>query len=110
MDIEKLKLILETLQGVGHEAGSLAMLYLWLQFGGAAVTNLCIAAAILGAAYIGYRAIRVGYGVDAYDSLLRDMRNQLFPGTGGHLTDDERQRTMAAIRALVAETHAKDKK
>jgi hypothetical protein len=52
----------------------------------------------------------VGYGVDAYDSLLRDMRNQLFPGTGGHLTDDERQRTMAAIRALVAEKHAKDKK
>jgi hypothetical protein len=52
----------------------------------------------------------VGYGVDAYDSLLRDMRNQMFPGTGGYLTDAERQRTMAAIRALVAEKHAKDKK
>jgi hypothetical protein len=109
MDIEKLRLILETLQGVGHEAGSLAMLYLWLQFGSAAVTNLCIAAAILGAAYLGYRAIRVGYGADAYESLLHDMRNQLFPGTGGYLTDDERQRTMAAIRALVAEKRAKER-
>jgi hypothetical protein len=102
MEIEQLKLILETLQGVGQEAGSLAMLYLWLQFGSAAVTNLCIAAAILGAAYIGYRAIRVGYGVDAYDSFVRDMRNQLFANTGGYLTDDERQRTMAALRQLVA--------
>jgi hypothetical protein len=102
MEIEKLKLILETIQGVGHEAGSLAMLYLWLQFGSAAVTNLCIAAAILGAAYIGYRAIRVGYGVDAYDSFIRDMRNQLFTNTGGYLTDDERQRTMSALRQLVA--------
>lgn len=109
MEIEQLKLILETLQGVGHEAGNLAVLYLWLQFGGAAFTNLCIAAATLGAAYLGYRAVRVGYGVDAYDSLLRDMRNQLFPGTGGYLTDDERQRTMAAIRALVAEKRAKEK-
>lgn len=108
MDIEKLKLILETIQGVGHEAGSLAMLYMWLQFGSAAVTNLCIAAAVLGAAYFGYRAVRVGYGVDAYDSLFRDMRNQLFPGTGGYLTDDERHRTMSAIRALVAEKRAKE--
>jgi hypothetical protein len=106
MDIEKLKLILETLQGVGHEAGSLAMLYLWLQFGSAAVTNLCIAAAILGAAYLGYKAIRVGYGVDAYDALLRDMRDQLFPGTGGYLTEYERQRTIAVIRALVADNKA----
>jgi hypothetical protein len=108
MDIEKLKLILETIQGVGHEAGSLAMLYLWLQFGSAAVTNLCIAAAILGAAYIGYRSIRVGYGVDVYDSFVRDMRNQLFTNTGGYLTDDERHRTMNAIRALVAEKRAKE--
>lgn len=108
MDIEKLKLILETIQGVGHEAGSLAMLYMWLQFGSAAVTNLCIAAAVLGAAYFGYRAVRVGYGVDAYDSFFRDMRSQLFTGTGGYLTDDERHRTITALRTLVAEKHEKE--
>lgn len=110
MEIEKLKLILETLQGVGHEAGNLAMLYLWLQFGIGAITNLCVTAAVLGAAYFGYRAVRVGYGVDAYDSLFRDMRNQLFPGTGGYLTDDERHHTMNAIRELVAEKASKGKK
>jgi hypothetical protein len=108
MDIEQLKLILETLQGVGHEAGNLAVLYLWLQFGSAAIANLCIAAAVLGAAYTGYRAVRACYDADASDSFLRDMRNQLLTGTYGHLTDDERHQTMAAIRALVAEKRAKE--
>lgn len=109
MDIEQLKLILETLQGVGHEAGNLAALYLWLQFGSGAFANLCIAAATLGAAYVGYKAIRVCYNADASDSFLRDMRNQLHTGTSRLLTDDERHRTMVAIRALVAEKCAKEK-
>jgi len=102
MEIEQLKLILETLQGVGHEAGNLAVLYLWLQFAGSAVANLCVASVLVGAAYLGYRSIRVGYGVDTYDAFFRDMRNQLVTGAYGHLTDDERQRTMAALRQLVA--------
>ena len=103
MDIEQLKLILETLQGVGHEAGNLAVLYLWLQFAGGVLTNLSIAGVAVGAAYLGYRSIRVGYGVDTYDAFFRSMRNQLFANTGGYLTDDERQRTMTALRKLVAE-------
>jgi hypothetical protein len=37
------------------------------------------------------------------------MRDQLNTGTGGHLTDHERQRTMSAIHALVAEKRAKGK-
>ena len=102
MDIEQLKLILETLQGVGHEAGNLAVLYLWLQFAGSAAANLCVASVLVGVAYFGYRSIRVGYGADTYDAFFRDMRNQLITGTGGYLTDDERQRTMAALRQLVA--------
>jgi hypothetical protein len=102
MDIEQLKLILETLQGVGHEAGNLAVLYLWLQFAGSAVATLSIAGVIVGAVYFGYRSIRVGYGVDTYEAFFRDMRNQLFANTGGYLTDDERQRTMTALRQLVA--------
>jgi hypothetical protein len=103
MEIEQLKLILETLQGVGHEAGSLAGLYLWLQFAGSAVASLSIAGVAVGAAYLGYRSIRVGYGADACDAFFREMRNQLVTGSYGHLTDDERQRTMAALRQLVAE-------
>ena len=109
MDIEQLKLILETLQGVGHEAGNLAVLYLWLQFVGGVFTNLSIMGVCVGIAYFIYRAIRMSQGHDATDTFLREMRDQLHTGTYGHLSDDERQRTMAAIRALVAEKCAKEK-
>jgi hypothetical protein len=102
MEIEQLKLILETLQGVGHEAGNLAVLYLSLQFAGSAVASLSIAGVAVSAAYLGYRSIRVGYGADTCDAFFRDMRNQLVTGSYGHLTDEERQRTMAELRQLVA--------
>jgi hypothetical protein len=109
MDIEQLKLILETLQGVGHEAGNLAVLYLWLQFVGGVFTNLSIMGVCVGIAYFIYRAIRLSQGHDANDVFLREMRDQLNTGTGGHLTDHERQRTMSAIHALVAEKRVKEK-
>jgi hypothetical protein len=102
MDIEQLKLILETLQGVGHEAGNLAVLYLWLQFAGGALTNLSIMGALLGITYFIYKAIRMSQGHDEIDTFLRQMRNQLGTGTEGHLTDHERHRTIAVLHQLVA--------
>jgi hypothetical protein len=106
MDIEQLKLILETLQGVGHEAGNLAALYLWLQFAGSVLGSLCVAATLVGITYIIYRAIRLSQGHDESETFLRDMRDQLRTGTGGVLTDDERQHTMTALRKLVAKEKA----
>jgi hypothetical protein len=102
MDIEQLKLILETLQGVGHEAGNLAVLYLWLQFGASILGHLTFATVFIGLFYVIYRAVRMSNGVDAYDTFFCSMRNQLFANTGGYLTDEERQRTMTALRQLVA--------
>jgi hypothetical protein len=102
MDIEQLKLILETLQGVGHEAGNLAVLYLWLQFAGGVFTDLSFVMGIGGIGYVIYRAVRMSNGHDEADAFLREMRDQLGTGTGGHLTDHERHRTMTALRKLVA--------
>jgi hypothetical protein len=102
MEIEQLKLILETLQGVGHEAGNLAVLYLWLQFAGGVLTNLSIMGACVGIAYFVYRAIRMSQGNDESESFLCEMRDQLGTGVYGHLSPDERQRTMTALRRLVA--------
>jgi hypothetical protein len=102
MDIEQLKLILETLQGVGHEAGNLAVLYLWLQFIGGVLTNLSIMGALLGVTYIIYKAIMISQGHDESESFLCEMRDQLGTGVYGHLSKDERQRTMTALRRLVA--------
>ena len=110
MDIEQLKLILETLQGVGHEAGYLAALYLWLQFAGGVFTNLSFVGAIGGVVYVIYKGVRISMGHDEADAFLREMRDQLGTGTGGHLTDNERQRTIAKLHQLVAEAKNKEKK
>jgi len=110
MEIEQLKLILETLQGVGHEAGNLAVLYLWLQFIGGVLTNLSVLGIFLGLFYFIYRAIRMGTGGDVCEEFVRDMRDQLGTGISGPLSNSERYRTMNAIRALVAEKRAKEQK
>jgi hypothetical protein len=102
MEIEQLKLILETLQGVGQEAGNLAVLYLWLQFIGGVLTNLSVIGIFLGLFYFIYRAIRMSQGYDQAEDFLRNMRDQLGTGTGGHLTDHERHRTIAVLHELVA--------
>jgi hypothetical protein len=102
MDIEQLKLILETLQGVGHEAGNLAVLYLWLQFAASTIGHLLFAAFLGVAAYLIYKGIRAGSGVDVCEQFICEMRDQLGTGVYGHLSKDERQRTMTALRRLVA--------
>jgi hypothetical protein len=102
MDIEQLKLILETLQGVGHEAGNLAVLYLWLQFAGSAVASLSIAGFAVGIAYFIYKTVRISQGYDESEAFLCEMRDQLGTGVRGILSGEERQRTMTALRQLVA--------
>ena len=109
MEIEQLKLILETLQGVGHEAGNLAVLYLWLKFGGGIFTNLCMLVGVGGAAYLIYRGVSMAQRHDASDTFFRDMRDQLRIGSGGYLSDSEHQSTMVALRQLVATEKQRNK-
>ena len=110
MEIEKLKLILETLQGVGHEAGNLAVLYLWLQFGASALGNVSMLVFLLGAGYLIYKGIRMGTGGDVCEQFLIEMRDQLGTGISGPLSTSERDRTMNALRQLVAEKRVKEQK
>ena len=108
MEIEQLKLILETLRGVGHEAGNLAVLHLWLKFAGGVLTNISLVGIFLGLFYFIYRGIKMGMGAESTDQFFRDMRHQLNTGTPGILTEEERQRTIAALRKLVAKEKEKN--
>jgi hypothetical protein len=56
----------------------------------------------LGLFYFIYRTVRMSYGYDGAEAFLRDMRDQLGTGTEGPLTGHERQRTISALRKLVA--------
>ena len=106
MDIEQLKLVLETLQSVSHDASGIAMLWLWLKFGAAVGAQLFWGGIVLSVGYLIFKCVRLSYGDDAYDRFFRDMREQLRTGTGGCLTDNERNNTMSALRALVADSKA----
>ena len=108
MEIEQLKLILETLQGVGQEAGSFAALYLWLKFGATVLKYLFFAGGVVGVSYLFYRGIKMGMGAELTDQFFRDMRHQLNTGTPGTLTEEERQRTIVALRQLVAKEKEKN--
>jgi hypothetical protein len=106
MEIEKLRLILETLQGVGQEAGGLAALYLWLQFGSSVITSLSFVAVFLVIGYGAYRGIMLGQDFESRDQFLREMRDYLGTGTRGTLTSEEANRTMASLRRLVTKEKA----
>jgi hypothetical protein len=108
MDIEQLKLILETLQGVGHEAGNLAGLYLWLQFGASILGHLTFASVFIVLFYLIYRAVRMSNGHDEFEAFLCEMRDQLGTGVRGVLIGEERHRTMTALRQLVAKHKEKN--
>jgi len=103
MDIEQLKLVLETLQSVSHDASSIAVLWLWLKFGTHIAAQLFWAVVVCVAVYGIFRTVRMLHGVDGTDTFLREMRDLLQTGTGGVLTDRERHETQTALRNLAHE-------
>jgi hypothetical protein len=109
MDIEQLKLILETLQSVGHEASSLTMLWMWLKFGAAILNVVFWGIIIVGVAHAIGRAWRALEGDTRADRFLRDMRDVLGTGTGGCLTEVEYDRTTSLLRRLAEEYRAQKK-
>lgn len=101
MELEQLKLVLETLRGVGQDAGEIAVLWIWLKFSGGLLNNIASACTIVGVAWVIYRGVLKVNNVADVDYFLREMRDKLRVGSSGYLTDHERVQTVAAIRALV---------
>ena len=100
MDIEQLKLVLETLQSVSHDASSLAILWLWLKFGAVAFSHLFWGTIVVGAVWLLTRLIRQQMDAEKYEHFLRDMRDTLGTGTDGCMTAAEFSRTSAKLREL----------
>ena len=110
VDIEQLKIVLETLQSVSHDAGNIAVLWLWLKFGSNIAGQLFWAVAICAGAYTVFRAVKMAHGVDGTDTFLREMRDVLQTGSGGALTDRERHDTQNRLRAIAHEFAIKTRK
>lgn len=106
MDIEQLKLVLETLQSVSHDASALVTLWIWLKFGGAVLHSVGIAIVIIGVVYVIGRAFRAMEGDRQAYEFLKEMRAALGIGSRGYLDDNERAQTQALLRRLAEEYNA----
>lgn len=103
MDIEQLKIVLETLRGIGQDAGNIAVLWMWLKFGASALSSLAMGLTVVGVVWFITRTVIVLNGNDECEVFMREMRGTLGTGTSGVLTSEERIRTETAIRNLVKE-------
>lgn len=99
MDIEQLKLVLETLQGLGHETSNLTVIWLSLKYGTMVLGWLLSVGVIVYVTTRIYRAVTSGTD----EAFFGAMRDQLGTGRRGALTRDELHDTKRAIRTLVSE-------
>lgn len=106
MDIEQLKLVLEMLQSVSHDASSLVILWLWLKFGSGVLNVVGVLLGVLGVVGIIAYIVRVNEGDAQAQRFLRNMRDTLGIGSSGYLTDDERERTQDVLRQMALDRRA----
>lgn len=98
MDIEQLKLILETVQGIAGDAKTTAIWWMALHYGLYILNNLLVAGVIVTVAVIIARTIMY-YNDD--EKFIKEMRDNMGLGYG-YLDTTDRRKTHTAIRKLVA--------
>jgi len=97
MNIEELKLVLETIRSLTGDASIAAYAYFGLEF----VKSVIGWAVGAWVALTLIQTIGRVSGVDEDTAFMRECRNELRTGTGGELTRNERKDTQAAIRKLI---------
>jgi hypothetical protein len=100
MNIEELKLILETIRSLSGDASTAAYWYFGLEFAKYVLGWLVSAGVVLTIT----RTIAVANGVGADEAFMRECRDALGTGCRGELTDNERAATQQAIRKLIQES------
>ena len=98
MDIEQLKLILETVQGIAGDAKTTAIWWMALHYGLHILNQLLIAGVVITVAVIVARTVMY-YNDD--EKFIKEMRDGMNLGYG-YLCQSDRIKTHNAIRKLVA--------
>ena len=100
MNIEELKLILDTIKSLSGDASTAAYWYFGLEF----------AKFVLGwlvGAWLAFTIIKTvakASGIGADEAFMRECRDALGTGMRGYLDDDERAKTQRVIRQLIQES------
>lgn len=100
MNIEELKLVLETIRSLSGDASTAAYWYFGLEFAKFVLGWLVSAGVVLAIA----QTIAVANGVGADEDFMRECRDALGTGCRGALIQEERRATQAAIRKLIRES------
>ena len=99
MNIEELKLVLETVRTLSGDASTVAYWYFGLQF----AQNIIILVTFVGGlAWVVHKFIQVTARQDEY--FMRECRDALRIGCRGGLLHEERVATQQAIRKLIQES------
>ena len=100
MNIEELKLILETIRSLSGDASTAAYWYFGLEFAKFVLGWLVGAGVVLAIA----QTIAKANGVGLDEAFMRECRDELHIGCRGALVEDERAATQQAIRKLIWES------
>ena len=100
MNIEELKLVLETIRTLSGDASTAAYWYFGLQF----AKDIIILFTLVGGTMWGVHKALQASGVGADEAFMRECRDALGTGFRGELTDNERAATQQAIRKLIQES------
>lgn len=100
MNIEELKLVLETIRSLSGDASSAAYWYFGLEFAKFVLGWLVGAGVVLAIA----QTIATSNGLGVDEAFMRECRDALGTGCRGGLTATERYDTQQAIRKLIKES------
>lgn len=89
MNIDELKMILETINSTTGLAKDFGTTWVWLHYGLKVFDSLLAVACILGVAYAIYRMVVYSNGGTHQEAFLRQCRDRLRIGSPGGMTDGE---------------------
>jgi hypothetical protein len=99
MNIEELKLILETIRSLSGDASAAAYWYFGLEFAKHLIDYAVLAYVVFLIFRLASQAVGLGQDTD----FVRECRDLLRIGTSGMLSEGERRATHQAIRKLIEE-------
>ena len=104
MNIEELKLVLETLRSLAGDASSAAIWWMALHYSFELLKVAAITGTILGSVFVIVRAFVV---MNTDDDFFKTARDQLRIGCSGYLTTSERNEVRQTLLRMIAERDIK---
>ena len=101
MNIEELKLVLETINTTTGLAKDIGTVWIWLHYTFKLLDGLLVIGCIWGVAYAIYRMVVFCNGGEEDESFMRQCRDRLRIGSPGSLTDSERRDTQIKLMQLI---------